>query len=323
MTWQISATPESWPLARPFAISRGVKTVAEVIVAEVTEDRVAGRGECVPYARYGETIDGVLNIIRDYDPSMGRAELACNLPPGAARNALDCAFWDLEAKREGKRVWELTGTPLPEPMVTAETISLGTIEEMAAAASRLSRNPLIKVKLDAKNVAKRMRVVRKNAPDARLIIDPNESWDLDLLCDVVQVLAELDVEMIEQPLPAAADDGLEEFTWPMPLCADESCHTTDDLERLRGKYQMVNIKLDKSGGLSEALALTRAATEAGFGIMVGCMVATSLAMAPALVLAPFARFLDLDGPLLLERDRELGLTFTDGKIYPPGPGLWG
>ena len=323
MARQISATPESWPLVQPFAISRGVKTVAEVGVVEVTEDSAVGRGECVPYAHYGETIDGVLNAIRGYDPSGGRAGLASNLPPGAARNALDCAFWDLEAKRDRKRVWKLTGTALPEPTVTAETISLGTTKEMAAAAARLSRNPLIKVKLDAENVVERMRVVRRNAPEARLIIDPNESWDLDLLYDVVQVLAELGVEMIEQPLPAAADDGLEEFTSPVPLCADESCHTAADLERLRGKYQMINIKLDKSGGLSEALALARGATEAGFGIMIGCMVATSLAMAPAMVLAPFARFVDLDGPLLLERDRDLGLKFSNGKIYPPGPGLWG
>ena len=323
MARHISATPESWPLVQPFAISRGVKTVAEVVVVEVTEDSAVGRGECVPYAHYGETIEGVLNAIRGYDPSGGRAGLASNLPPGAARNALDCAFWDLEAKRDRKRVWELTGTALPEPTVTAETISLGTTKEMAAAAARLSRNPLIKVKLDAENVVERMRVVRRNAPEARLIIDPNESWDLDLLYDIVQVLAELGVEMIEQPLPAAADDGLEEFTSPVPLCADESCHTAADLERLRGKYQMINIKLDKSGGLSEALALARGATEAGFEIMIGCMVATSLAMAPAMVLAPFARFVDLDGPLLLERDRDLGLKFSNGKIYPPGPGLWG
>jgi len=327
MTRQLSVSAEAWPLARPFAISRGTKTEAQVVVAEITDGDAVGRAECVPYPHYGESVESVAeqarSIADDIINGAGREDVLGLLSAGAARNAVDCALWDLEAKLTGKRAWELAGTPAPESTTTAETIGLGSVEDMAAAAQRLNSSPLIKVKLDAEDVIERMAAIHENAPDARLIIDPNEGWNLELLADVAGQLAEMGVEMIEQPLPADADDGLAEFSCPVPICADEACHITGDLDRLRGKYAMINIKLDKTGGLTEALTLAQAATEAGFAIMIGCMVGTSLAMAPATLLAPFARFVDLDGPLLLKQDREPGLAFSDGCVHPPEPDVWG
>ncbi|MEQ8665378.1 MAG: L-Ala-D/L-Glu epimerase [Rhodospirillales bacterium] len=322
------ARHESWPLAKPFAISRGTKTAAEVVVCEIIMDEgVLGRGECVPYARYGETVEGVIAEIESRALEIARHPdrigLLSSMPAGAARNAIDCALWDLQAKLNRKRAWEIAGIHEPAPAVTAETISIGTPEEMAAETAAKPYAKLIKIKLDGENVVTRVAAVREAAPEARLIVDPNEGWDIDLLREVAPPLADLGVEMLEQPLPADDDDGLKDYDSPIPICADESCHTADKLGRLGGKYQIVNIKLDKTGGLTSALRLADAAHTAGFDIMVGCMVGTSLAMAPATLLTPYAKFVDLDGPLLLKQDRPDGLDFSDGLIHPPAPELWG
>jgi len=318
---------EAWPLTRPFAISRGVKTQADVVVVEIAEGGMMGQGECVPYPRYGESIDGVVADIEaiavDLADGMDRGGLLDTLPAGAARNAVDSALWDLEAKQLKCRAWEIAELIEPRPSLTAETIGIGTIDEMASAARRLSAAPLIKVKLDAELVVERMQAVHSNAPGARLIIDPNEGWTVDLLQKHAPELAALGVEMIEQPVPADNDDDLRSYECPILLCADEACHTKEGLGELVGKYQMINIKLDKTGGLTEAIALAKAATAQGFEIMVGCMVGTSLAMAPATLLGSFARFVDLDGPLLLKEDRQPGLTFEVGYVHPPHASLWG
>jgi L-alanine-DL-glutamate epimerase-like enolase superfamily enzyme len=323
----VHARAESWLLARPFAISRGVKTQADVVVVEIHEGGFTGRGECVPYPRFNETVDGVKIEIEAFFPrlerGLDRAGLACAMPAGAARNALDNALWDLEAKVTGLRVWEIAGIAAPEPSMTAETIGLGSVQEMATAAKRLSKAPLIKVKLDAELITERMQAIHDNAPNARLIIDPNEGWTFDQLKAVAPALVKMGVEMIEQPLPADDDEGLWEYDSPITLCADESCHTKDDLQSLVGKYQMVNIKLDKTGGLTEALELAKSAEIRNLGVMIGCMVGTSLAMAPAMLLASVAEFVDLDGPLLLKKDREQGLIFENGLVHPPKAQLWG
>jgi L-alanine-DL-glutamate epimerase-like enolase superfamily enzyme len=324
---RVHARSESWLLARPFAISRGVKTQADVVVVEIYEGGFAGRGECVPYPRYNETVDGVKieieGIFPDLERGLDRAGVSRAMPAGAARNAIDNALWDLEAKVRRKRVWEIAGIAAPEPSITAETIGLGSIQEMATAAKRLSKAPLIKVKLDAELITERMQAVHDNAPNARFIIDPNEGWTFDQLKAVAPALVKMGVEMIEQPLPAGDDEGLRRYNSPITLCADESCHTKDDLQALVGKYQMVNIKLDKTGGLTEALELAKSAEILNLGIMIGCMVGTSLAMAPAMLLARGAEFVDLDGPLLLKIDRKLGLKFESGLVYPPKAQLWG
>ena len=324
---RVIARTESWPLARPFAISRGVKTQADVVVVEISEGDHTGRGECVPYPRYNETVDGVVAeikmIIEQLERGLDRVGLAAIMPAGAARNAIDNALWDLEAKLTRQRAWDIAGIKAPEPSITAETIGLGTIDGMATAARRLSKAPLIKVKLDAELITERMQAVHDNAPNARLIIDPNEGWTIDVLKAVAPALVRMGVEMIEQPVPAGDDEGLRNYTSPVTVCADEACHTKDDLASLVGKYQMVNIKLDKTGGLTEALELANAAQALGLGIMVGCMVGTSLAMAPAMLLARTAEFVDLDGPLLLKRDRKPGLKFEGGLVYPPEVHLWG
>lgn len=322
---------ESWPLAKPFTISRGTKTAADVVVVELTDgDGVRGWAECVPYPRYDETIDGVIADIREHAANLNESADTTVLrnempkPIGAARNALDCALWDLAAKQSGKRVWELANLPVPEPAVTAETLSIANDpDELGEAARQLRDAPLIKVKLNRDRVITRMAAVRDAAPSARLIIDPNESWDLELLQGVASSLADLGVEMIEQPLPASEDSALTDYQCPVDLCADESCHTADTLPELKMRYDMVNIKLDKTGGLTEAIDLAQAASELEFGIMIGCMVGTSLAMAPATLLAPYARFVDLDGPLLIKQDRDNGLAFKNGYVSPPTPELWG
>ncbi|MBT6095574.1 MAG: L-Ala-D/L-Glu epimerase [Rhodospirillaceae bacterium] len=323
----VAVRAETWPLAKPFTISRGTKTEAQVLVVEISEGAHVGVGECVPYPRYGETLSDVQSNIRNItaaiESGMDRLGLWHLTVPGAARNAIDAALWDLQAKAEGGPVWQLAGVPEPMPALTAQTISLGSAEDMASAAGELASAPLIKVKLDGEDVVRRMQAVRDAAPQARLIADANEAWDFGLLQDVAPALAEMGIEMIEQPLPAGSDDGLAAYDPPVLLCADESCHTSDDLAVLKGKYGMVNIKLDKTGGLTEALNLARGAEAAGFKMMIGCMVGTSLAMAPAMMLASYAEYVDLDGPLLLKNDREPGLVFENGIVQPPRRELWG
>ena len=318
---------ESWPIAGRFTISRGSRTEVRVVVAELRDERAAGRGECVPYARYGESVAGVLEAIAsvrsEVEQGLTRDALRRVLPPGAARNALDCAMWDLEAKRSGRRVWELAGLPAPEPLVTAYTISLDTPKAMATAARAASQRPLLKLKLGARDAVDRVAAVRAALPTTRLIVDANEAWSPEQLRAWGPRLAELGVELVEQPLPAAEDRALEGIECPVPLCADESCRGAATLELLRDRYDVVNIKLDKTGGLTEAAELAKAARSAGLDIMVGCMVATSLAMAPATLLGTLARFVDLDGPLLLARDREPGLRYEESLLYPSPPALWG
>ncbi|MCW8903049.1 N-acetyl-D-Glu racemase DgcA [Sedimenticola sp.] len=318
---------EAWPIRGSFRISRGSKTRVEVVTVELRAGEHRGRGECVPYARYGESCDSVMEQIGglqgDLANGLGRVELQKVLPPGAARNALDCALWDLQAKQAGRRVWTLAGIAEMAPQVTAYTLSLDSPEKMQQAALANARRPLLKLKLSGEGDLERVAAVRSGAPDARLIVDANEGWTADLYQAFVPELQRLGVEMIEQPLPAGADGVLAEMERPVPVCADESCHDRASLATLVGRYDMVNIKLDKSGGLTEALALRQAAETAGLRIMVGCMLATSLAMAPALLVAQGVAVVDLDGPLLLERDRPHGLDFSQGMIHPPEPALWG
>ncbi|WP_029134538.1 N-acetyl-D-Glu racemase DgcA [Sedimenticola selenatireducens] len=318
---------ESWPIRGSFRISRGSKIRAEVVTVELRSGEHRGRGECVPYARYGESCDSVMEQIGglqgDLTNGLGRVELQKVLPPGAARNALDCAFWDLEAKQAGRRAWILAGIAEMAPQVTAYTLSLDSPEKMQQAALANARRPLLKLKLSGEGDLERVAAVRSGAPDARLIVDANEGWTADLYQAFVPELQRLGVEMIEQPLPAGADGVLAQMARPVPVCADESCHDRASLATLVGRYDMVNIKLDKSGGLTEALALRQAAEAVGLRIMVGCMLATSLAMAPALLVAQGVAVVDLDGPLLLERDRPNGLRFDRGMIHSPEPALWG
>jgi L-Ala-D/L-Glu epimerase len=327
VTARLAVRRDSWPLAKPFTISRGSRTVAEVVVAELSAGALRGRGEGVPYGRYGERVDGVVAALEGMSDAiaggLGRAALQAAMAPGAARNALDVAFWDLEAKRTGTSVWALAGIDEPKPVVTAYTLSVDTPERMAAAAREEAHRPLLKLKLTGAGDLDRVRAVRAGAPKATLIVDANEAWTLDHLRDYGPILAELGVALIEQPLPAGQDEALATLPHPVPLCADESCHTSADLPDLVGRYDYVNIKLDKTGGLTEALILLNAARAGGFKIMVGCMVGSSLAMAPAMLLAQGAEFVDLDAPLLLARDRQPGLRYEGSVVYPPKPNLWG
>jgi L-alanine-DL-glutamate epimerase-like enolase superfamily enzyme len=320
---------ERWPIRGAFAISRGAKSEAIVIVAEVTDGRHSGRGECTPYARYGETPESVLAAIRAAGELLAkgasRAELQAALPPGAARNALDCALWDYEAKRAGESVSALCGCA-PASVLTAFTISLGEPGRMAEAASAAVKAgcPLLKLKLGGGSAdAARIAAVRAAVPSARLIVDANEAWTPDCYEPLALACAEAGVEVIEQPFPAGKDETLAHLPRPVPVCADESVFTAADLPRLAGLYDAVNVKLDKAGGLTGALELARAAREIGLKLMVGCMVATSLAMAPAMLLVSQAAWVDLDGPLLLEKDREPGLAFRGAWVSPPEPALWG
>lgn len=319
---------ESWPIRGGFTISRGAKREAQVLVAQLSEGAHTGRGECVPYGRYNETMASVRAQMEALhsaiEAGMGRDALQAACPAGAARNALDCALWDLAAKQTGVPVWKLAGLAPPRACVTAYTLSLDAPEAMARAAAGAMQFPLLKLKLGAEAILESVTAVHRASPGAKLIIDANEAWDPALLKQVSPHLKALNAVLIEQPLPAGADDALAGHDWPVPLCADESCHEAASLAGLKGKYGLVNIKLDKTGGLTGALALARAAREMGFGIMVGCMVSTSLAMAPAILLAGLADYADLDGPLLLERDREGGLrSESGGVLHPPGPDLWG
>ena len=324
----LSVRIERWPLADAFTISRGTKTEAVVVVAELTDGTHRGRGECVPYARYGETPDGIVAAIEAMRPTLrrglSRAGLQTAMPPGAARNALDCAYWDVNAKAAGRRVYELAGHVAPAPRVTAYTISLGPPAAMAEAAKRAAARPLLKVKLGAgDDDGARIEAVRRAAPDAELIVDANEGWRDDNLQENLAACAGVGVTLIEQPLPEGHDAALGRIKRPIAVCADESVHDRTSLEALAGKYDAINIKLDKAGGLTEGLALVEEAARRGFVIMVGCMVATSLAMAPAMLLAQHARVVDLDGPLLLAKDRPGGLRYDGSLAYPPEAALWG
>ncbi len=320
----IEVRSEVWPLKEAFTISRGAKTSAHVVVATVRDGQVSGRGEAVPYARYGETVESVLAQINGAASTIkAHADLARILKPGAALNALDCAFWDLEAKRTGRTVAALADLPEPEAVDTAYTISLDTPETMAAKAVAALSLPILKLKLGGAGDADRMRAVRTARLDARLLVDANEAWTPDLLPSLLAVAAECNVEVIEQPLPAGADEALASVTHLVPICADESVHTVANLARLNGLYDAVNIKLDKAGGLTGAIALEKAAQELGLKVMIGSMVATSLAVAPAMLLARNADWVDLDGPLLLARDRETPIRIENGRIAPPERTLWG
>ena len=323
----LTVRTESWPIRGTWTISRGSTTAVELVVVELEARGAKGRGECRPYARYGETMQGVVEAIEGLRPGLAggldRIGLQEVLPAGAARNALDCAFWDLEAKQAGHRVWDLLGRPAPGPMMTAYSLSLDTPENMASAAAENAWRPLLKLKLAGPEDLDRVEAVRAAAPEARLIVDANEGWSPGDYAELAPPLSELGVELIEQPLPAGDDAALAFMQRPVKVCADESCHDSASLEALAGRYDVVNIKLDKTGGLTEALALKTAAEAQGFGVMVGCMLATSLAMAPALLVAEGADVVDLDGPLLLEKDRPGGLVFEGSLMHPPEPGLWG
>jgi L-alanine-DL-glutamate epimerase-like enolase superfamily enzyme len=324
---RLTVCAESWPIAGSFTISRGSKTKADVVLVEIADGEIVGRGECVPYPRYGETIDGATAAIEDLRPQiedgLGREALQTAMRPGAARNAVDCALWDLDAKRTGRPAWQLAGLAQPRPATTAYTLSLGGIETMAAAARANADRPLLKLKLSGPGDLDRVRAVHENAPRARLIVDANEAWTPEIFAELAPQLVPLGVELIEQPLPASNDQALSALVRPVPVCADESCHDTASLSAIRGRYDAVNIKLDKTGGLTEALRLSAAAKAEGLAIMVGCMVATSLAMAPAQLIAQDARWIDLDGPLLLAKDREPGLVYQGNLVMPASPELWG
>jgi L-alanine-DL-glutamate epimerase-like enolase superfamily enzyme len=323
----LSARIERWPIAGSFTISRGAKTEAVTVVAELSRAGLTGRGECVPYPRYGETAEATLNALQAMQEPVSRGleggALQASMPPGAARNALDCAFLDLEAKTSGQRVWNLLGRPAPEACVTAYTISLGSPEAMAAATEKAAHRRLLKIKLGGEDDGDRIAAVRKAAPDCELIVDANEAWSADNLERNLAACAAAGVTLVEQPLPAGRDEALARIRRPLKVCADESVHDRTSLDGLRERYDAVNIKLDKTGGLTEALAMADAARALGFDIMVGCMVATSLSMAPAMLLTAQARFIDLDGPLLLVRDRDGGLRYDGSLVYPPEPALWG
>ncbi|EKX57697.1 N-acetyl-D-Glu racemase DgcA [Cereibacter johrii] len=319
----ITVTPESFRLAEVFTISRGSRTESRVLTVTVTREGLSGRGECVPYARYGETLESVADQIATLPENLTRADLQTLLPAGAARNAVDCALWDLEAKDSGKRVWQLLGLPAPQPQVTAFTLSLDAPEKMRAAAARNAHRPLLKIKLGTPDDMARLEAVRAGAPDTRIIVDANEGWTADIYTELAPHLLRLGVALVEQPLPAGQDELLAEIARPLPVCADEACHDRHSLPALKGKYDVINIKLDKTGGLTEALALREAALAEGYGLMVGCMVGSSLAMAPATLVAQGAAYVDLDGPLLLAEDREQPLVFDEAGIHPPSAELWG
>jgi L-alanine-DL-glutamate epimerase-like enolase superfamily enzyme len=323
----LSARIERWPIAGAFTISRGAKTEAVTVVAEITQGGHVGRGECVPYARYGETPETTLAAIMSLQSAitdgMDRFALQAALPAGAARNALDCAMVDLEAKTRGRRAWDLFKMAPPGPLTTAYTISLGSPESMAAATARAAHRPLLKIKLGGEGDGERIAAVRAAAPRSKLIVDANEAWTPDTLERNLAACAAAGVTLVEQPLPAGGDEALAVIRRPIAVCADESVHDRASLEALRGRYDAVNIKLDKTGGLTEAMAMADAAAALGFEIMVGCMVATSLAMAPAMLVAQQARYVDLDGPLLLTRDRDNALRYDGSTIHPPSPALWG
>lgn len=310
-------TRDSFRLAEVFTISRGSRTEAKVLTVTIEQNGYTGRGECVPYARYGETLDSVVAQIEGYDGDL----LA--MPAGAARNAVDCALIDVAAKTQGIRAWDMLNIPAPKPVTSAFTLSLDTPEKMQASAAKHAHRPLLKIKLGTPDDMARLEAVRAGAPKAAIIVDANEGWTAEVYTDLAPHLLRLGVQMVEQPLPVGKDDMLAEIARPLPVCADESCHDRASLPSLKGKYDMVNIKLDKTGGLTEALALRDAARAEGYTVMVGCMVGSSLAMAPAMLVAQGAEIVDLDGPLLLAEDRTPPLRFDGSTVYPPDAALWG
>lgn len=319
----ISVSRDVFALAQTFTISRGSKTHAHVLTVRITRGGITGWGECVPYARYGETLDSVTAQIAGLPEGISRADLQSALPPGAARNAVDCALWDWEAKAAGKRVWQLAGLPEPGPKEVTYTLSLDTPDAMRAMAAEHAHRPVLKIKLGTPDDMPRLEAVRAGAPDAKIIIDANEGWTPEVYADLAPHLVRLGVALVEQPLPAGADDMLAEIARPLPVCADESCFDAASLPALQGKYDMVNLKLDKTGGLTEALRARDAAAHLGFGLMVGCMVGSSLAMAPAVLVAQSAEVSDLDGPLLLREDRPHPLRYDAQGVHPSDPQLWG
>jgi L-alanine-DL-glutamate epimerase-like enolase superfamily enzyme len=324
---RLTVAVERFPIAGSFTISRGSRTEAVVVVATVEDGSFRGRGECVPYARYGETVENVAAFLDEQaawiSDGGGRFDLAGRMKPGAARNALDCALWDLEAKRTGWPAYELAGVAAPGPVTTAYTLSLGEPEAMEEAARGAAHRPLLKVKLGGEGDPERIAAVRRGAPDSRLIVDANEAWRPETIRDNLAACAAAGVGLIEQPLPAGEDGLLAEIDRTIPICADESLHDRAGLDALAKRYDAINIKLDKAGGLTEALKLAHEARARGFEIMVGCMVGSSLAMAPALLLAHHAAYVDLDGPLLLAQDRAPALRYEGSTVYPPQPELWG
>jgi L-alanine-DL-glutamate epimerase-like enolase superfamily enzyme len=324
---RLTVVEDVFPVAGTFTISRGSRTEIRVVAATLSDGIHTGRGECVPYARYGETVDGVMEAIlgaaNDLGDGLDRQGLQDRLAPGAARNALDCAFWDLEAKRAGKQVWQLAGLTAPKPIETAFTLSLGAPESMRDAAAKNAERPLLKVKLGTDDDLGRIEAVRAGAPNSRIIVDANEGWTVEQYLALAPALVRLGVALVEQPLPAGKDDALRQIERVLPVCADESCHDRASLSHLKGKYDAINIKLDKTGGLTEALLMRDAAVAAGFDIMVGCMLGTSLAMAPAFFVAQGAAFADLDGPLLLAADRDAPIRYEGSTMQVPDPALWG
>jgi len=328
MPYSLHIHIEAWPLAGAFRISRGTRKVSDVLMVEVNDGNYVGRGECFPYARYGEDTESVqkqLNSVRsEIEDGLDRQALLNVLAPGAARNAVDCALWDLEAKRAGTRVWDLAGLPAPEPVTTVYTLGVDEPAIMGERARENSDRPRLKLKMTGDGAdLERVRNIHKNAPNARLVVDANEGWSIEQYLEYAPQFKDLGVEMIEQPLPSTYDEQLRGVERPIPVCADESCHDSATLPALVGKYDMINIKLDKTGGLTEALNLRDAALKQGLSIMVGCMIGTSLAMAPGILVAQEAAIVDLDGPLLLAEDRAPGLSFTGSIIHPPETRLWG
>lgn len=320
---RIEVTPDVFKLAEVFTISRGSRTEAKVLTVRISDGGVTGWGECVPYARYGETLESVTAQIDGLRGNVTREGLYDLLPAGAARNAVDCALWDLQAKQAGKRVWELAGLAAPGPEITAFTLSLAEPAQMQAQAEKHAHRPLLKIKLGTPDDMPRLEAVRAGAPKSTIIIDANEGWSADIYAELAPHLLRLGVALVEQPLPAGEDDALIGMARPVPVCADESAHDCSTLSKLEGKYDVVNIKLDKTGGLTEALKLRAAALAQGYDVMVGCMVGSSLAMAPATLVAQGAKVVDLDGPLLLGEDREHALKFDGDGVHPPAAALWG
>ena len=320
---QIDVTRDTFKLAQVFRISRGARTEAKVLTVRISDGDYVGFGECVPYARYDESLDSVEAEINGLPESFDRIQLLDLLPAGAARNAVDCALWDLEAKKAGSTVWELAGLSKPGPEITAYTLSLDEPEAMKKQAAENAFRPLLKIKLGTPDDMPRLEAVRAGAPNSRIIIDANEGWSAEVYAELAPHLIGLGVELVEQPLPASEDDALLGMDRPLPVCADESCHDRTSLPSLKGKYDVVNIKLDKTGGLTEALMLRDEALAQGFQVMVGCMVGSSLAMAPATLVAQGAMVTDLDGPLLLAEDRDQPLKFDADGVHPPERALWG
>ncbi len=319
----IKSYSESFALANAFTISRGTKTHAHVVRVEISDGAHTGQGECVPYARYGESVESVIGQIDALPDDVTRETLQTLMPAGAARNAVDCAFWDLEAKQTGTPVWQLAGLDEPKELVTAYTLSLEDADVMRKNAKKNAYRPLLKLKLGTPNDIPRLEAVRDGAPKSTIMVDANEGWEIPTLLELQPALEKIDVALIEQPLPEADDNALLGTRINLPICADESCHTSDGLADLEGKYDVLNIKLDKAGGLTEALKMKKLAEEMGFTIFIGCMVGSSLGMAPATLLAQGASFVDLDGPLLLAEDRPHGLRYEGSTVYPPASKLWG